>query len=142
MTSKIKAPLPGYSIYDPGDPFEVRAGPFFWKVDGDGRHSFLLQAEDRHCNSHGVLHGGLLMTMIDLALVAVAKRTPDERYVTVSLNVDFMAAGRHGDVIEAQGECLRRTRSMAFVRGQITCGDRTLISANSVLKAIKPRADT
>lgn len=132
-------PLPGYEIYDPVDPFENRAGPFFWARQHDGTHHFVLRIEPRHCNSHGIVHGGLMMTMIDLALVAAGKSAPREQLVTVSLNSEFMASARDGDLVEARGELLRRTRSMAFVRGRLTCGEATVLAASAVLKVIGSR---
>jgi acyl-coenzyme A thioesterase PaaI-like protein len=59
--------------------------------------------------------------------------------VTVSLNSEFITSARKGDIIEARGELLRRTRSLSFVRGQVTCGERTLLAASAVLKPINPR---
>jgi acyl-coenzyme A thioesterase 13 len=134
MSEASAPPIPGYLIYDPVDPFENRAGPFFWAGLPDGTHSFAITAAGRHCNSQGLVHGGLLMTMIDLALVITAKSAPDEQLVTVSLNSGFMSSAREGDLIEARGELLRRTRSLAFVRGRISRGDRMLVAASAVLK--------
>ncbi len=139
MSDAGAPPLPDYRIYDPDDPFETRAGPFFWAQLEDGTHNFAIEAAERHCNSHGIVHGGLMMTMIDLALVAAAKAAPDDRLVTVSLNSEFTASGRQGDLIEARGELLRRGRSLAFARGQVVCGERILLSASAVLKPIGPR---
>lgn len=139
MSGRTSPPIRGYSVYDPVDPFENRAGPFFWAELSGGRQHFVLEAEERHCNSHGIVHGGLLMTMIDLTLVITAKSAPGEQLVTVSLNSEFMASARQGDLIEATGELLRRTRSLAFVRGVITCGERTLLAASAVLKPIGMR---
>lgn len=132
-------PLPGYRIYDPDDPFETRAGPFFWAQLEDGSHNFALKAAEHHCNSHGIVHGGLMMTMIDLALVATAKAVPEDRFVTVSLNSEFISSGQKGELIEARGELLRRGRSLAFARGQVLCGERILLSASAVLKPIGTR---
>ena len=132
-------PLPGYRIYDLVDPFENHAGPFYWSKLDDGSHHFVLQAEARHCNSHGIVHGGLLMTMIDLAMVIAAKQNPNEQLVTVSLNSEFVAAARTGDLLEARGTLVRRTRSLAFVRGEVITGDRTLLAASAVLKPIGTR---
>ena len=132
-------PLKGYTIYDPIDPFENGAGPFFWKQRDGGGHHFVLKAEDRHCNRHGIVHGGLMMTMIDLTMIVSAKEHQDEQIVTVSLNSEFVAAGQVGDIIEAEGEVVRRTRSLAFVRGRVFVGDRTLLSSSAVLKPLKPR---
>lgn len=137
--SDTKPPIDGYEIYDPIDPFENRAGPFFWQQQGDGVHRFACRAEAQHCNRHAIVHGGLMMTMIDLAMVVAAKQDWNEQLVTVSLNTEFIAAGREGEIIEAAGELVRRTRSLAFVRGRVHVGDRTLLTASAVLKPIPRR---
>jgi len=132
-------PFEGYTIYDPLDPYENLAGPFYWKQREDSTHHFALIAKARHCNRHGIVHGGLMMTIIDLAMVVAAKQHQEEVLVTVSLNSEFMAAGQNGEVIEAEGELVRRTGSLAFTRGRIYVGDRTLLTASAVLKPLKPR---
>lgn len=138
MTDPATPPLPGYTIYDPDDPFEVSTGPFWWRRLDDGSDHIVLQAAARHCNTHGIVHGGLMMTMIDLALVAVAKVEPEDRFVTVSLNSEFIASGREGDLIEARGTLTRRGRSLSFAQGKVTSGDRVLLTASAVLKSIGP----
>ena len=138
MTNQVpEPPLPGYLIYDPVDPFETRAGPFYWTRHADGMCRFAVRTTRDHCNSYGMVHGGFLMTMMDLTLVATAKVQDGDQLVTVSLNSEFLASGREGDLIEANGEVTRRSRSLAFVRGQVTCGDRILLTASAVLKPIK-----
>ena len=139
MTDVTEPPLEGYTLYDPDDPFEMHSGPFFWRRMQDGGHHFVLRAEARHCNRQGILHGGLMMTMIDLALAASAKEVVDDRYVTISLNSEFVAAGNLGDLIETKGELVRRTRSLAFVRGQVTVGDRVLLNTSGVFKKLVMR---
>lgn len=129
-------PLDGYELYDPYDPYEMNAGPFFWQ-EKNGIHKFALRAEAKHCNRHEIVHGGLMMTMIDLAMVAAAKEVWDEQLVTVSLNSEFVDAGRSGDLVEAAGELIRRTGSMAFVRGRVCVGERTLLSSSAVLKRLR-----
>ena len=131
-------PITGYAIYDPVDPFENHSGPFFW-AERDGIQHFALRTEARHCNSHGIVHGGLMMTMIDLTMNINAKSAPDERFVTVSMNSEFVASATAGDLIEARADLVRRTRSLAFVRGQVNCGERTLLTASAVLKPLSPR---
>ena len=135
--TEITPPLDGYTIYDPIDPLENHVGPFFWKELEDGIQHFILKSEARHCNRHEIVHGGLMMTMIDLAMVVAAKETWDEQLVTVSLNSEFVDAGRAGDLIEANGELVRRTGSMAFVRGRVYAGERTLLSSSAVLKRMR-----
>jgi uncharacterized protein (TIGR00369 family) len=138
-TDQISAPLPGYTIYDPIDPFENHIGPFFWRQLDTGAHHFILQAEAQHCNCHGILHGGLMMTMIDLAMVVASKENQDDQSVTVSMATEFTAAGRAGELIEATGELVRRANSLVFVRGQIHVGDRVLLNASAVYKPLRRR---
>lgn len=139
MSDTPTPPLEGYSIYDPIDPYENRSGPFFWRQLPDHTHHFILRAQARHCNRHGLVHGGLMMTMIDLTMVVSAKQHRDEQLVTVALNTEFVAAGRAGDLIEATGELVRRTSSLAFVRGKVQVGGRVLLTASAVLKPLTPR---
>ena len=54
------APVEGYTLYDPDDPFEMRSGPFHWRQSDDGIHYFALRTEERHCNRHEIVHGGRL----------------------------------------------------------------------------------
>jgi len=137
--SETPPPLPGYTVYDPIDPYENRAGPFYWAEREDGSQHFLLMAEARHCNRHALVHGGLMLCLIDLAMVVAAKRNWEELLVTVSLNAEFVASGREGDLIEAVGELTRRTNSLAFVRGRVFVGERTLLTASAVLKPFAAR---
>ena len=136
MNETLQAPLENYVLYDPDDPFEMHCGPFFWRRLEDGQHHFVMQADARHCNRQGIVHGGLMMTMIDLALAATAKQVLTDRYVTISLNSEFIAAGNYGEIIEAKCELVRRTRSLAFVRGSVFVGERVLLTASAVFKRI------
>ncbi len=101
MTPADGAPLEGFTLYDPEDPFEMHAGPFYWRTADGGGHQFVMLAEARHCNRQGILHGASMVTMIDLALTATAKDVLEDRYVTVSLNSQFVAAGNQGSAPEA-----------------------------------------
>ena len=132
-------PIPGYTVYDPIDPYENHAGPFFWRELEEGSQHFVMRAEARHCNRHAIVHGGLMMCMIDLAMVVAAKQDWEEQLVTVSLNTEFVAAGREGELIEALGRLTRRTGSLAFVTGRVYVAERTLLTASAVLKPIRPR---
>lgn len=134
-----KPPLDGYTIYDPVDPFEMRAGPFFWKRRDNGSHHFVLEAADYHCNRQGVVHGGLMLTMIDLTFAATAKETPDQRLVTISLSSEFVSAGRIGHLIEAEAEVVRRTNTLCFLRGQITSGGETLLNSSCIYRLFRSR---
>ena len=64
MTPTLPA---GYRPYPYEDPFEDHVGPFGYKVE-DGRITFAVQTDERHRNTGGSVHGGMLMTFADFAL--------------------------------------------------------------------------
>jgi len=136
MTREPEAPLPGYVVYDPIDPFENGAGPFFWRRDEGGDH-FVFRAEPGHCNTFGVVHGGLLMTLADLTMAATSKERREDAYITVSFNGEFVAPGLEGMLIESRGELVKRTASMAFVRGRIEADGNTLFVYSGVMKRLR-----
>ena len=140
MSKATPPPIEGYTIYDPVDPFENDAGPFYWRLLNDGSHHFVLRTEERHANAHGLIHGGLMMTMADLTMAVTAKGDPGDAYVTVSFNSEFVASGHAGDLVEARGELVRRTGSMAFVRGKIHVGETTLFVCSGVMKRVGQHA--
>ena len=126
----------GYQAYEYDDPFEDHVGPLGYKVV-DGTISFAFQADERHSNTGGTLHGGMLMTFADFALCLTATwDQPGEKCITVSCNSEFVSAGHPGELIEATGEVVRRTRSLTFVRGQIFTGARMLLTYSAIVKRI------
>ena len=109
----------GYSKYAYNDAFEELVGLLGYKVEGD-TISFAFRADARHRNTGDSIHGGMLMTFADFALCLTAVwNQPEERCVTVSLNCEFVAAGREGDLIESVCE---------VVRGTLFVGDRILLN--------------
>lgn len=135
MTSTTPPGFPDrYRVTDPDDPFETGAGPFLSRVD-DEEQDVVLLLERRHCNSSGSAHGGLLVTMADLAICARACRgMENERAVTVSLDARFVDGAQVGDLLVAKAELVRRTRSLCFVHCRITCADRIVLTADGVTK--------
>lgn len=132
-------PLPGYTIYDPVDPFEQAAGPFFWKKLADGTNHFVVRTEPRHGNRQGFIHGGFMLTMIDLTFAASAKEKPDQRLATVSMSSEFISGGEVGSLVEATAEVIRTTRTLCFLRGQVTSGGNTLLNASCIYRVWRDR---
>lgn len=130
---------PGYSIFQPDDPFEVGTGPFRYRREADGTMVFVLTVEPRHCNKDGAAHGGVLMTMADLVACAVARDgTDDPAAITVSLNADFVGAAEAGETIECRGRVLRRTGGMSFASAIVSGADgRVLLNGNAVIKRVR-----
>ena len=127
----------GYQLFEFIDPFEELVGPLCFRKDECGRLRFGFEAKPQHANTSGQIHGGMLMTFADFSLCLVATHgLRDERCVTVSLSCDFTSPGEVGDFIESTAEVVRRARSLTFVRGQVTVGDRTLLNYSAIVKRL------
>jgi uncharacterized protein (TIGR00369 family) len=103
----------------------------------DGKRVFAFQADQRHANDRGVVHGGMLVTFADqafgeLVLDAVGRKL----CATIQLNTHFIAAVQIGDFVEGHGELVRVTRSLVFVRGMLTVGDRTVAAIDGIWKVL------
>lgn len=67
----------------------------------------------------GVIASGPIVTMMDMAtsLAVWMKRGRFAPQATVDLRVDYLRPATPGRTVVGRGECLRVTRSIAFVRG-------------------------
>jgi len=109
-------------------------GPLWTKREGD-RWAYGFVAEDRHVNPAGLVHGGMLTTLADHALSAIAwEASARTACVTIALDVHFVAAARPGDFVVARGEVVRKTASLVFTRGHLAVGDREIAAATAILK--------
>lgn len=82
-----------------------------------------------HTNMLGICHGGVLMTLADIAAAWGIKHQLQSFSGTPTLNLsfDFIAAARQDDWIQAELERVTVKRRVAFSSGVITTGD-TLVA--------------
>jgi len=137
--------LARYSVFVPSDPFEDHTGPFYFRLEGDARAAgsvhCVLPTLPRQANYAGGIHGGAILTFADYALCLVAGRAADggtnsSFAMTVSIAVEFLSAGRIGPPLEARGEPLQVTGRLAFARGSITQGGKTVALWSGVCRHV------
>jgi len=117
-------------------PFTQLVGPVWVRREAEGS-AYAFLAEERHTNSRGVVHGGMLMTFVDHALGWIVWDAVDRMpCATVSLNHQFVAAARPGDWVEMRGRIVRNTRSLVFIHGMMNVGDRTVMVADGIWKKL------
>jgi uncharacterized protein (TIGR00369 family) len=95
---------------------------------GEGRVA--LQLQPRHLNSWQVAHGGVLMTMLDVAM-AIAGRSLDPAArggVTVEMKTSFLQPGPAGTRLLAIGRAFHRSTTMSFCEGEVRDADERLIA--------------
>ncbi len=93
------------------DPAEDFIGPFGFRRDMQGQCTGVcFWPKVQHTNGMRTVHGGVLSTMADVSLCALARDVvADAHIVTVSLQVDFVAAAPLGKWLLGTGEVIRRT---------------------------------
>ena len=133
-----EGPFFGWMTWSRGaDPFETVLGPFCFKLEGEHvRCAF--EPKQHHLNGGGKIHGGALMSFADFSLFCFAHKALADgvRAVTLTCNSEFISAGDLDGWIEADGEVLRDTRSLLFVRGLITQRSRAVLAFSGALKKI------
>jgi acyl-coenzyme A thioesterase PaaI-like protein len=120
----------------PARDYPAMIGPFLARHAGEGwEYAFL--PEQRHLNIGGVVHGGMLMSFVDDVLgMTVWEAAGRKPVTTVQLNNHFISPGKLGELIIGRGEVLRATRSVVFIRGMLTQGDKVLTHADGVWKIL------
>ena len=84
-----------------------------------GKGEILLALKPEHTNTWDVAHGGVLLTLMDVAM-AVAARSgdpSDRSVVTVEMKNNFMQAAN--GILRVKADTVRRTATMAFCEAKL-----------------------
>src|SRR5260370_23128729 len=104
-------PPDGFTPLFRTSPFLDALGPFYHRRDG--RALILgVRIAEKHCNARGTAHGGLLMTLADIALGynPAYSEDPPASLTTAHLPADFAGSATLGDWSGAQGNIAKRGR--------------------------------
>lgn len=120
-------------------PFSTRNGPFYDRVR-EGRFERGFFVLDRHCNSFGLAHGGMLSTFLDGLLAAQVYREAGRIGVTIHLSTDFLSMARAGDWVQGDAAVTRQAGELVFVEGRAHANGRDVARAHAIFKLMtRPR---
>ncbi len=109
----------------------------------DDRIRIGLVLGQAHCNSRGLVHGGLIATLADnamgLSCFTVLKGEGREvaGLVTLTLSTDFMAAAKLGNWLEIDTDYVKTGGSVCFARAMITADGQPVAKANASFKVLR-----
>ena len=120
-------------------PFINTIGPVYIKNEGEAP-VIGLRIEDKHANTQGMAHGGVLASLADIALGynLVFSTNPPRALVTVNLTIDFIGSARHGDWIEAYVEIQKQEGHTAFASVRLISGEKQIARASGIFLMGKP----
>lgn len=123
-------------------PFIKELGVEFISASG-GRSVVALNLEPWHLNSWSVAHGGVLMSLLDVAM-AVAGRSLIEGAgggVTVEMKTSFLQPAKAGSRLMVSGYAYHRSTTMAFCEGEVRdTHDRLIAKSMGTFKYFKSEA--
>ena len=111
-------------------------GPLWTKKENDA-WAYAIVSKPEHTNPAGIVHGGLLMTLLDHALSAIAWEDAGRKpCVTIQIDVRFLATVPVEKLMEARGRVVRRTTTLSFAEGTLTVDQEIVVTASAVLKIL------
>lgn len=116
--------------------FSALIGPI-WSRREESVWAYGVLTGDQHANPMGLVHGGLIATLMDQTVsIAAWEALSREPCVTVQLDMHCLAAARPGQFLGARARVLRATKSLVFVQGEISSGETLISSGQAVMKRV------
>ncbi len=89
-----------------------------------------MQAQKKHENTNGTLHGGILCDLADAAMgySFLTWLMPDETGVTVEFKINFLKPVRRGELLQASAKTLSRGRTLYYLECEVVNGQKQLVA--------------
>ena len=86
---------------------------------GDGQSELRVDLDEAHLNAWDVAHGGVVMTMLDVAMAIAARSATGHGggVATIEMKTTFMRPAEHR--LRAVAKVLHRTSTLAFCEGSM-----------------------
>ena len=96
---------------------------------GEGTARLSVPVEKHLTNSLGSVHGGVIMSLLDVALCTAARTLHPESVgvITINMSTSFIGAGS-GAKLLADARVMKDGRSMSFVEAEAKNEDGTLVA--------------
>jgi uncharacterized protein (TIGR00369 family) len=113
------------------DPWE----PLWSKRDGS-RFVLGLKVGPQHCNSRGLLHGGVISTLADnaMGLACVLQAEEPIPLVTISMSIDFLSIAKTGSWIEFVATPTKIGKTTCFASLEASSAGKLVARATGVFQ--------
>ena len=120
--------------------FNAYVGPMRFAEAGGGLWYAALDLDARHMNVGGVCHGGVYMTLADVAMGAAAYEAVGRHpCATIDFQAHFLAAAKQGQTLLAAARVARLVGGVAFMACDLSAGGRRCMAASGIWKYLASR---
>lgn len=118
-------------------PYLELLGPLYNKKSKEGL-VLGFQAQEKHCNGRGIVHGGVLSSLADISLGYNAAFSGDKPtpMVTASLTIDYAGAAKLGDWVEIKTDIQKVGKNMAFANCYFFIEKERIARASAVFSVL------
>lgn len=103
----------------------------------DGMIEFGLQTDERHQNLSGIVHGGVIMTLMDRAIGTNARAASEwRRMATASMTVNFLRQAKIGSFLHITCRLMKNGRKAAFGEATLRSDDQIVATATGVFMTV------
>ena len=96
-----------------------------------------LQTDERHINLSGIVHGGVLMTLLDRTVGINCRATaPGVRMATATLTVNFLRQVQIGDFITLTCQLTKKGRKAVFANAEAWVDDKLVATATGICMTV------
>lgn len=120
----------------------VRLLGFDMQLFEDGHAQIDYEPQPDHQNAFGGIHGGVLMTLLDVTMASAARSVqPESGLVTIEMKTSFMQTARGR--LTGKGRLAHRSTSLAFTEATvIDATGRVCAQAMATFKYVRPKAES
>ena len=117
-------------------------GKLLVRDNGPKRAVCRMFPDRSHSNLSDMIHGGAILTFIDMALFAGGRMAGANvvRAVTLDLSTRFLSPGRIDLPLDAEVELLRETSRLVFLDGRMTQEGDLVASFTGALRKASPKS--
>ena len=125
----------GFTRYETTSPFVNHVGGCWVRRD-EAAVQVALRVLPELCNTHGTLHGGMLLVLADQVLAMTGKLLTGREGMTMHVDADLLASAPEGALLRGRARVLRQTRSTAFLEGHLHLDEAPVLRASAVMRLL------
>lgn len=95
-----------------------------------------MLTDERHVNLSGIVHGGVIMTLMDRVIGINCREVVGERIATGTLTVNFLRPVRVGDFLRLTCNLRKQGRKAIFADGDAWVGDKLVATATGICMTV------